>query len=792
MMAQKCVPNNSGMVACKLSLSKADVMLAENDKLCDMSVACRNSDDDCVFAGPLEQLGYFLEICSKEGIRAKQLDVPYGFHSASMEPIVTPLKELCKSIKWSTPLIPVASNVLGRLFTPEDFTSDYFALHARRPVRFGDIIQNLKEQEAFNKAIILEIGAHPTTLPMIRGALDTSCQCLPTMKKEKDTWELLNAILGHFFKTRDSIKWRQVFEEDVRITDLPQYPLTNTNFVVPFEEISHMAVNSEQNPDSYIDTGFDLLPRLLKSEALSKEDSMQFETTTEILGPLIKGHNVGGTAICPASVFHELALEAAHVAMPPSEERLLVVRDMKFTHPLICIPREVSKVVRVYLVKTKIDAAADASEVKVMINVVQDNEESLCCTSFVSKETPTRVKRNLLRNGAMVDRQSSYLLNEHVPHNTFHKKLLYETIFARVVKYSPEYQSLIKLSLADSNYEAIGSFTLPESSRVEDFISPPVFTDTLLHAAGFAANLSVSSDEICICGHVESVEALNGFDYTQRFTVYCTLVDADDSTILADAYALNKTRQAVAIIRGMEFKKLRLSSFQRVLQHAMPASETNRARTESPPDLSYSTSATPPPGESGVATPENVPMDNHQGIKDSMNSTISQIYGSSDLDANKSLDALGIDSQMQIEIASKLAEAFPGNNISQSDILGCGTLKALEDLLILKIQPVNPEGLPETLSEGNSDVLQIAKLQPNPMQLQFSDSTESPIFLIHDGSGQASLYSRLQNLNRDVFAFSDPYFPRNASKITSLEQMAEDYASCVSKSQSPSLIIGGK
>lgn len=105
---------------------------------------------------------------------------------------------------------------------------------------------------------------------------------------------------------------------------------------------------------------------------------------------------------------------------------------------------------------------------------------------------------------------------------------------------------------------------------------------------------------------------------------------------------------------------------------------------------------------------------------------------------------------------------------------------------------LNPEGLPETLSEGSTDVLQNAALQSNPMQLQFSDSTESPIFLIHDGSGQASLYSRLQNLNRDVFAFSDPCFPRNASKITSLEQMAEDYASCVSKSESPSLIIGGK
>ncbi|MCJ1350309.1 MAG: hypothetical protein MMC33_000290 [Icmadophila ericetorum] len=258
-------------------------------------------------------------------------------------------------------------------------------------------------------------------------------------------------VLGSFFKTRDGINWRQLFERDVMLVDLPGHPLTNTVFSVPYQENDTV---SPASPSPYTSTGFSLLPRLITARSLPTEDSLLFETTMEILGPLISGHNVGGTAICPASVHYELALEAAHIATPPSEEKLLTVCDMSFTHPLILDLKDSSNVVQVFLIKNKADDGnIDPSEAKVTISILRDDREFLCCTMFVCKRTPLEVRRSLLRAVPMVDRQSHYILNEHNSHSTFHAKLLYKTIFARVVKHSAEYQSLTKLSIADSNYK---------------------------------------------------------------------------------------------------------------------------------------------------------------------------------------------------------------------------------------------------------------------------------------------------------------------------------------------------
>lgn len=803
-MVEECVPYFSSMVACKLSPSKADILLANDHELSGLSVACRNSDNDCVIAGPLTHLERFQGICSKEGIKSKKLDVPYGFHSSSMDPIVEPLKKLGASIKWSTPSIPVASNVWGRLLTPEDFQPYHFAAHARQPVRFDETIRQFGKQDLVYNAVCLEVGPHPTTLPMIQNAPGTSGEFLPTMQKGKDPWITLNAVLSHFFRTRNNVNWRQVFETDIKLVDLPRYPLVNTSFVVPFVENSQGASEPEE---SYVDTGFELLPKLLVSQSLSEKNSMQFETTMAILGPLISGHKVGGTAICPASVFHELSLEAAQIAMPCSGDELMIVRDMSFIHPLVYDPQAGSRIIRVDLVKIRSTLSTVVDEVKVMFNTIQEDQKTLCCTTFVSVKASSEVKRTFLKDAAIFDRQSGYL--EQASHNTFNTKLLYGTIFKRVVDYSSEYQSLMELKLAISNYEGIGSFALPNTSDVDKYITHPVFTDTLLHTAGFAANISIRSNEICICGRVESLEVLDKIDYTSVFTVYCTLVDIGDSIILADAYALSPSKQAVAVIRGMEFKKLRLSSVQRMFQQATPNRntepnmDTNIVRPDSPPSLLVSGASTPDSLQSGAVTPPTNVQDSRQEIQLTMNNTVSEIYGSTNLDSSQSLEALGIDSLMQIEIAAKLKDAFPGKGIDQNDILACETLQALEDLLLLKAEPGKPNTAAQRSMDRVSaqdvhrtlaDSLEVVTTSSttNPRHLHALNSQNSPVFLIHDGSGQADVYSRIRNPQRDVFAFFDPEFPRQHSTIPSLEQMAERYVSCLSKSQTPSLIIGGK
>ena len=699
------------MLACKMSSSKVDTMIDGDVQFSRLNVACRNSDDACVVAGVLPQLEAFQKLCSSLGIKTKRLDVPYGFHSEAMDPILRPLKELGKSIIWCTPSILVASNALGRFLVPDDFGPDYFARHARQPVRFSDIAQNLQNMGALDDAVCIEVGPCPTTLPMIQDVAGTTCHFFPSMQKDKDSWTILYAILTHLFMHRDTVDWRRIFEPNMRMLDLPGHPLVNKPFVVPYEEPSYAALSSEQDLPSYTDTGFTLLPRRLKSDSTVDNTSLVFETTMAILGPYIVGHNVGGTAICPASVFFELALEAAHTLVPDKTVSLLIGRDISFSNPLIYDPENKNQLIRVHLIRlsTKTGTALD---LKVTISTIQGEKEIQCCSTNLFSKGSNDVKRSLLKDAALANRQGRHFKNGNVAHNTFHKKLLYDIIFNRVVAYSAEYQSLMRFRLSDSLDEGFGLFRLPSTSQINTCLIPPVFTDTLLHAAGFAANLNVAPDEICICGHVDSVEVLDSINFSGDFTVYCTLFDNSNGVIIADAIALNPNEEACAVIRGIEFKKLRLASFQRLLLNAT----TRPAKIEQSPERVSYPSSEPEFKHRGLAATSVVPLPlavhTRARVRDSVNNIVGEIYGSQDIDPMQSLEELGIDSLMQIEITSKLREFFPETNMSPNDLLQCESLEALENFVASAIPTpaltisgsVTPELSPPTpeLVDGTS------------------------------------------------------------------------------------------
>lgn len=910
LMIEHCALDLSGMVACKFSSSKADALIAGDVLFSGLNVACINSENACVISGPLSQLAAFQKTCLSQGHKTQRLDVPYGFHSKAMDPIIKPLNDLGSSVLWSSPSIPVASNVFGRFFDPEDFGPDYFARHAREPVRFLDIIEHLRIKGALGESVCIEVGPHPTTLPMMQNMVGSLCHSFPSMQKGGDPWHSLYAILSYLFKNQDKIAWRQVYEPNMKIVDLPGHPLAGTPFVVPYKEHSSSELSCEKTSTAYVKTGFTLLPRQLASSSSSEQTSFIFETDMAILGPHIAGHNVGGTAICPASVLFELVIEAARAAVPNCTDLLLVGQDMSFSNPLILDHNNNSQIVRVLLTGPRPQPGIPA-DLKVAIKLFQNEKETECCCVTISMRDPSEVRQGLRKDTALVKRQQRHLATGHKSHNTFQRKLLYKRIFTRVVTYSAEYQSLTEFSLSDSNDEGIGSFKLPPTSREDACLIPPVFTDTLLHAAGFAANLSVASDEICICSHVGLVEVLDGINFTNDFTVYCNLFDNSDGVIVADTIALDLNGEAVAAVRGIEFKKIRLVSFQKLIQKASTRSTKSTDHSEKAflPSSGLGTGNLDSATASLVTSPSAV--DTRAEVRDTIRDIIGEVYGSHKIDLTESMTALGIDSLMRIEITSKLKDYFPASNISSNDLLECESLETLENYVVLALNslvstPDSTQSEPMTLDLGQlppngkknsrprardimtdvigeiygshdldyfksldslgidslmqieivsklkeilpeadfdgSDLLQSEtlkdienlleyKMQPrqkygsiiryhtppqlpyhtdvqtmqmsfydtgarvsstNPLLLHASANTNLPLYLIHDGSGQVGMYAKVYQPDRNVWAYFDPDFRVKSLEITCLEDMAARYVYSLSSSRVHDLIIGGK
>ena len=807
LMVENCAQNASGMIACKISPSQADALIQSERKVGDLEVACRNSDEDSVVAGPLEQIGILEEICSERKIQKKKLDVPFGYHSSSIQPIAEPLKKLGASICWSKPKIPVVSNLYGRLFEDGELGSDYFAMHARMPVKFDESISNMRSHGIFEDAICLEVGPHPITLPMLRtGLKSTECALLSTLQKDKAAWVTLGTMLSQLFLLSDSTNWRETFAgSSAKMIDLPSYPLMGSTFAKPYQESvdNEMGTDIAKSTKPYKSTGFNLLP--MQNTSQNSDSHYSFETSMAILGPMIAGHNVGGTAICPASVFHELALEAVRTVLDLEDTQVLLVQNLAFASPLIHDPDAESRTVHVRLQRS-------ATKAEFEFGVAVENsssKETVCCSGTVCVQSTEDLHVNRLKAGAIVKRQGSHLLaSKGANLSVFQTRILYDSVFTRVVRYSREYQSIRNFSVSESSLEAIGTFRLPDPSKVSSFVAPPVFTDTLLHAAGFVANLIVNSEEICICAHVGSIEVPHqGMNYAAPFTVYCSLVDMSSESYLADAFAVDESGQVVAIILSMEFKKLSLANFQKYLQHSSPQARREPAKAKptatiaSQEPLSETTSNAPAQREQAKTT------NKINEIRPALTRLIADVSGFSgdELDFSASLDALGLDSMIQIELAGRLKEEYADQGFDPDSLAACETVLDIERIL-MSVLEVTPEtgqsnddtaSTPESTVSGSDTECNLSRNttpdveEKNPIALHVSTKDSTPLCLIHDGSGLVRMYSKLQDLDRNMYAFFDPHFSETKSPFSKLAQMAAQYALNLSRTNMPSVILGG-
>ncbi|KAM0211985.1 hypothetical protein ACHAQD_009974 [Fusarium lateritium] len=849
MMDEYCPSGTSGMLACHMTPKELQAIILQAPTLDGLALACRNGPQDCVVGGPLTQLGALQKRCKTQKIRSKLINVPYAFHTSAMDPIMASLQALGRTVKFKDVAIPVISNVDGRLLG-DNLTSDYFAEHARQPVCFHDgvlSLQNLIGSSHLDDSLFVEIGPQPTLLPMLRDSiLSSSCAYLGTLQKGWDAWVSLTQTLAAVSLRKVAVNWREVFTgTSAQVTSLPGHLLQGTKFFIPFQEhreVAHSSRTTESVVSHRVRTQHPLLPWMRTDKCST--DELLFESDMETLGPLISGHDVGGTPICPASVFHELAIEAAQTLLGLSESQVLIVSDISFSSPLIYVPsspshRDTTVCVRV---TRQGDASAGTATFKITSRVSSTSPtEAIHCSGIIMAQSLTANSPHWVRDHALVIRQSRHFSGAGKDQtSTFRTKLLYETIFTRVVKYAPEYQTLQYLDVADSNLEGLGSFKMPSNARPgpdldsqKRYLVNPVFTDTLLHAAGFIANLAIGSNEIGICSVVESIEiAYHEINYQDTFKIYCNLLEIKGA-ILADAIAINSSDRVVAIVRGMEFKKLQLTTFQFALSRMSSTEATKPDGMNQTQRSSRPTSAQKPDRVDTSQTNQNIatsppahssPVRTESGMSQILSDIIVEVGGFTEKNINytMSLADLGIDSMMQIEIASKLSRLFPKQaGLSHHALSECETLEELDNMLLSVIQPSSPAlahqasagKAPSSISQlsssestqahtpvssAHSDISEVTNSGHNlPVTLHTSNGVQTPLCLFHDGSGQISMYKRLTSHDRTVHAFFDPYFGNfegRRSFYSSVEQMAEDYVSMIisnAKCQSSPLILGG-
>jgi acyl carrier protein len=266
---------------------------------------------------------------------------------------------------------------------------------------------------------------------------------------------------------------------------------------------------------------------------------------------------------------------------------------------------------------------------------------------------------------------------------TFNTRTIYNMIFPRVVEYKEPYLTLRHLSISDSGLEGHGTFVLEplKSESGGRFLTTPAFLDTLLHTAGFIANTYVSPDIACICASLE--HAMVSIDMSEihgkDLQVYCCIGDIGKAFI-ADAYALDPQGKLIAYVEGMCFKKINLQSFKTILARS----------TTTVPNGKPTTPATVPKSTlraKNVSMPKSLIQSNPSKeiqLRSAILSTICDVCGfDRDPPSSKSLEELGIDSLLVIELIDTLRKEFSRTDFSKVHVEDC---KTIEDLITAIIE----------------------------------------------------------------------------------------------------------
>uniref|UniRef100_UPI0025DCC49E type I polyketide synthase n=1 Tax=Nevskia sp. TaxID=1929292 RepID=UPI0025DCC49E len=204
-------------------LPEAEVLPLLNDKL---AIAAINGPSLCVVSGPFEAIEAFETLLTARGSIHRRLHTSHAFHSAMVEPIVAPLREVVAKAALSAPTIPYVSCVTGTWITAEQATSpDYWARHARVAVRFAD---GLATVAAEGTPLLLEVGPGNvlTTLAtqITKGRGLSITASLPDAEREIADTDTLLAALAKLWIAGHNPDWRALHVSPRKRIALPTYP----------------------------------------------------------------------------------------------------------------------------------------------------------------------------------------------------------------------------------------------------------------------------------------------------------------------------------------------------------------------------------------------------------------------------------------------------------------------------------------------------------------------------------------------------------------------------------------
>ncbi len=290
-----------------------------------VSIAAVNGPTSVVVSGVEEAVETVAEVFRQRGRRVSRLRVSHAFHSPLMEPMLPAFREVVEGLSFAEPLVPVVSNVTGRIAEAGELTTpDYWLTHVRRAVRFADGVRALR---AAGVDRCVEIGPEAVLTGMARTCLDraedATVLLVPTARKGRDETFALLTALAHLHTAGTAVDWSGFFAgTGARAVDLPTYA---------FQRQRYWLAATGAAPAATEDVGLDAAEHPLLGAVVTLPDSGGVVLTGRLsveAQPWLADHVVLGRILLPGAVLVELALAAGEAVDCATLEELTLATPL--------------------------------------------------------------------------------------------------------------------------------------------------------------------------------------------------------------------------------------------------------------------------------------------------------------------------------------------------------------------------------------------------------------------------------------------------------------------------------
>ncbi|KDQ18307.1 hypothetical protein BOTBODRAFT_509376 [Botryobasidium botryosum FD-172 SS1] len=483
-----------------------------------------------------------------------------------------------------------------------------------------------------------------------------------------------------------SLNWTAYHRDHLsalRLVRLPRYVFDTSSFWMPYkdrdllpreekseeEDTGEEAEDEESEEDFIPDTLADKFPLLQRCVRLPSEDdpsaTYELDARTSPALLIIGGHEVHDVGIIPASMYCEMAMEAAthiHTLGPSGAVPTYEVRDVEIPQPFILDAAKPSQMLSL-LIRPDGPGIFRCVWSSVQENGKKVDHASCTVVSLGVDEVTVKWKsleklisarkRGVLKTATLLDNGLAYKL------------------FKKVVSYSKAYFGMQRVALLPESKEAVTVVRQSPEAPSGNFIINPCLIDSLGQITGFLPNVGLAgADEVCIangCGSTlfspDFFTAVSAED-RPTFEVYATGHELPGGIISTDCYIFSPQGVIVGMMGGVRFKRIKLAIMNRLLPRRAKEGEKNRAgndHTAAPsapkPIVMPATSSVPlRPKAVSTTSPSSLQADTIIG---KMTKIIIEELGiqPQELTADKQVVDLGLDSLMALMILGRVRES---------------------------------------------------------------------------------------------------------------------------------------